>query len=126
MQTCRILDDQYGEKIYKEIKYLFPDWHYPIQKNILNPLDYLDQIQDSDLILLDNYFPWKWWEEALGDEFLWKLLEAKKKINIVCISDYGERLLERYDNREKAYQEGLIIWFVKSKDGFEIGELLEK
>lgn len=46
MQTCRILDDQYGEKIYKEIRYLFHDWNYPVKKNILTPLEFVDKIQD--------------------------------------------------------------------------------
>jgi len=31
-------------------------------------------------------------------------MQKKKKVRIVCISDYGEKLLERYDNWEKAYQ----------------------
>ena len=98
METCWILDDQYGEKIYKEIRYFFPDWDYPVKKNIINPLEFVDKIQNWDIILLDNYFPWKWWEEALGDIFLKELMQKKKKV--------------RY-----------IIGFVKSKDWFEIGEL---
>lgn len=123
MQTCWILDDQYGEKIYKEIRHLFPDWDYPVKKNIINPLEFVDKIQNWDIILLDNYFPWKWWEEALGDDFLKELMQKKKKVRIVCISDYGEKLLERYDNWETAYKQWYIIGFVKSKDWFEIGEL---
>lgn len=123
MQTCWILDDQYGEKIYKEIRHLFPNWNYPVKKNIVNPLEFVDKIQNWDIILLDNYFPWNWWEEALGGVFLWELMQKKKKVRIVCISDYGERLLERYDNWKKAYKNGLIINFIKSKDGFEIGEV---
>lgn len=79
MQTCRILDDQYGEKIYKEIRYLFHDWNYPVKKNILTPLEFVDKIQDWDIILLDNYFPWKWWEEAMGDVFLKEILRQEKK-----------------------------------------------
>lgn len=126
MQTCWILDDQYGEKIYKEIRHLFPDWDYPVKKNVLNPLEFIDEIQDWAIILLDNYFPWKWWEEALGDDFLKELMQNKKQVRIVCISDYGERLLERYEYRKEAYEKGLIIGFVKSKDWFEIGELFLK
>lgn len=121
MQTCWILDDQYGEKIYKEIRYLFPDWEYPVKKNIKTPLEFVDEIKDWDIILLDNYFPWNWWEEALGDNFLWELMQKKKKVRIVCISDYWEKLLERYEYRKEAYEKGLVIGFVKSKDGFEIG-----
>lgn len=127
MQTCWILDDQYGEKIYKEIKHLFPDWEYPVKKNIKSPLLFVDKIKNWAIILLDNYFPWSGWEEALGNDFLWELIQKKKEVKIVCISDYGERLLEKYENWEKAYTEGLIVWFVKSKDWFEIGEVfLEK
>ena len=126
MQTCWILDDQYGEKIYKEIRHLFPDWDYPVKKNVLNPLEFIDEIQDWAIILLDNYFPWKWWEEALGDDFLKELMQKKKQVRIVCVSDYGERLLERYEYWKEAYEKGLILGFVKSKDWFEIGELLLK
>lgn len=126
MQTCWILDDQYGEKIYKEIRHLFPDWDYPVKKNALNPLEFIDEIQDWAIILLDNYFPWKWWEEALGDDFLKELMQNKKQVRIVCISDYGERLLERYEYRKEAYEKRLIIGFVKSKDWFGIGELFLK
>ena len=121
MQTCWILDDQYGEKIYKEIRHLFPDWEYPVKKNIVNPLEFVDKIQNWAIILLDNYFPWNGWEEALGDDFLKELMQNKKQVRIVCISDYGERLLERYEYWKEAYEKGLVIGFVKSKDGFEIG-----
>lgn len=124
MQTCRILDDQYGEKIYKEIRYLFHDWNYPVKKNILTPLEFVDKIQDWDIILLDNYFPWKWWEEAMGDVLLKEILRQEKRVSIVCIFDYGEKLLERYEYRKESYEKGLVMGFVKSKDGFEIGEIL--
>jgi hypothetical protein len=43
-------------------------------------------------------------EEALGDIFLKELMQKKKKVRIVCISDYGEKLLEMYDNWETAYK----------------------
>ena len=115
MQTCRILDDQYGEKIYKEIRHLFPDWDYPVKKNVLTPLEFIDEIQDWAIILLDNYFPWKWWEEALGDDFLKELMQKKKQVRIVCVSDYGERLLERYKYWKEAYEKGLIIG-IKEKE----------
>lgn len=48
-------------------------------------------------------------------------MQKKKKIRTVCISDYGERLLERYAYWKEAHEKGLVIGFVKSKDGFEIG-----
>jgi hypothetical protein len=43
-------------------------------------------------------------------------MQKKKKIRIVCISDYGEKLLERYEYRKEAYEKGLVIGFVKNKD----------
>jgi hypothetical protein len=46
MKTCWILDDQYGEKIYKEIRYFFPDWDHPVKNNIINPLEFIDKIQN--------------------------------------------------------------------------------
>jgi len=46
METCWILDDQYGEKIYKEIRCFFPDWDYPVKKDIINPLEFVDKIQN--------------------------------------------------------------------------------
>lgn len=43
-------------------------------------------------------------------------MQKDKKVKIICISDYGERLLERYEYRKEAYEKGLIIGFVKNKD----------
>jgi hypothetical protein len=59
MKTCYILDDQYGSKIYEELKEFFPEREFPVQENIYNPLSYLDEIvtKKPDFILLDNYFP---------------------------------------------------------------------
>ena len=48
--------------------------------------------------------------------YLTFFLQKKKKIRIVCISDYGEKLLERYEYRKEAYEKGLVIGFVKNKD----------
>gem|GEM_PF-842130 len=55
---CYILDDQYGESIYNGLKKSIKS-KFPVTKNIMNPFDYLGEIenQDVDLILLDNYFP---------------------------------------------------------------------
>lgn len=40
MQTCRILDDQYGERIYNKMRDLFPEWNYPVKKNVKTPLEF--------------------------------------------------------------------------------------
>lgn len=103
---------------------LFPEWNYPVKKNVKTPLEFWEKIKENDIVLLDNYFPWEWWEEPLGDLFLKEVLRIKKKVRIICISDYGERLLERYDHWKEVYEKGLVIGFVKSKDWFEIGEML--
>lgn len=101
---------------------LFPEWNYPVKKNVKTPLEFWEKIKENDIILLDNYFPWEWWEEPLGDLFLKEVLRIKKKVRIVCISDYGERLLERYDHWKEAYDQGLIIGFITSKDGEDIAQ----
>jgi response regulator of citrate/malate metabolism len=106
MKTCYILDDQYGSEIYTELEKALPERDFPVKENIYNPLSYLDEIVKTkpDFILLDNYFPGETREEALGEEFLEQLLEKKINTNIICISDYGKKLLDRYFAREKAYQ----------------------
>ncbi len=124
MKTCRILDDQYWEKIYNEIKYMFPNWEYPIKKNIKTPVPFVDKIKNWDIVLLDNYFPWEWWEEPLWDIFLKELLERWTQVKIICISDYGKVLLEKYEYWNKANKLWIIAWFITSKDGFEIGGIL--
>lgn len=112
MKTCYILDDQYGKTIYQEMKRYFPDRSFPVQENILNPLDYLDEIVkvSPDYILLDNYFPNRssGWEEPLGSLFLDELLKKHIKTNIICISDYKEKLMDRYAVRKKGKQRNLV------------------
>lgn len=76
------------------------------------------------LFCLITIFPWEWWEEPLGDLFLKEVLGIKKKVRIVCISDYWERLLEKYDHWKEAYDQGLIIGFITSKEGDEIAQVL--
>ena len=82
-----ILEDQYGKKIADELLTIDPHLSLPIQDNIRSPLEYLDIAKDTDVILLDNYFPGKGWEEPLGDVFLQKLLTTRKNYKIICISD---------------------------------------
>ena len=52
---CWIFDDQYGKKLYEDMKSLYSFLEYPIKDNIKTPLDYIDKIENWDLILLDNY-----------------------------------------------------------------------
>lgn len=85
----------------------------------------MDFVRDSDIILLDNYFPGKTWEEAKGDEFLKKLLKTGKNYKIICISDRWERLCEWYDGWKIAHEKGWILGWYKNKDGGEIYDFLK-
>jgi hypothetical protein len=91
-------------------------------------LFYLDEIekQKPDVVLLDNYFPWETWEEALGEEFLQQVLERNISTTIICISDYGMELMERYFSRENAYHKWVIKWWIANKNGAEIAHLMKK
>ena len=128
MTTCYILDDQYWGKIYGELEKVLPEREFPVKENIYNPLSYLDEIiaKKPEFILLDNYFPWETREEALGEEFLEQCLANNIKTNIICISDYGKKLLDRYFSRDTANQKWLIKGRVNSKDGKQIASLLSK
>jgi len=128
MATCYILDDQYGEKLYEELEQELPDRDFPVKGNIYNPLSYLEEILEKkpEVILLDNYFPGETREEALGEEFLGQLLERRIQTQIICISDYGQKLLERFFSREEAYEKGFIKGRVASKDGKEIAKILTR
>lgn len=128
MITCYILDDQYGWKIYKELKELLPNWSFPIKENINNPLIYLDEIvkKNPEYILLDNYFPGETREEALGETLLEQLLKKKLKANIICISDYGQKLMEKYFSRETAYQKWMIKGRISSKNWAQIAKFIEE
>ncbi|MBS9783985.1 hypothetical protein KGV55_01405 [Candidatus Gracilibacteria bacterium] len=120
-----ILEDQYAPRIAKKILKKNNALRFPIQENIKDPLEYVDFIRESDIILLDNYFPGKTWEEAKGDEFLKKLLKTEKNYKIICISDRGERLCEWYDGWKTAHEKGWILGWCKNKDGDEIYDFLE-
>jgi FixJ family two-component response regulator len=128
MATCYILDDQYGATIYTELEKALPERNFPIKKNIYNPLSYLEEIIETqpEIILLDNYFPGTTREEALGEEFLSQLLERNITTNIICISDYGKKLMERYFSREIAYQKGFIKGWIENKDGRQIANLIKE
>ncbi len=126
MATCYILDDQFGGKIYTELEKVLPGRDFPVKENILNPLPYLKEIIDQkpEVILLDNYFPGETREEALGEEFLEQILAKELKTSVICISDYGKKLMERYFAREEAYHKGVIKGRITSKDGREIAKLM--
>ena len=76
---CYIMDDQYWKKLYEGLSTKYKTWDFPIKDNITNPLKYIDDIKNNDLILLDNFFPWETREEPLWAEFLNLLLT--KNIN---------------------------------------------
>ena len=115
MITCYILDDQYGKEIYEGMKKRFPQWNFPIKTNILNPLSYIDQIEKTnpDYILLDNYFPNRssGWEEPLGAYLLEEIINRDIKTKVVCISDYREKLVDRYEPRQQAVLSHLVKGF---------------
>lgn len=120
---CYILDDQYWKAIYE---WMFNNIEaiFPIQDNIKNPLDYIDEIisSNADYILLDNYFPNRTSgrEEPLGNEFLKAVMNRNIKTKIICISDYGERLLGEYEWRSQAHKSWLVTKFIASKNAKDI------
>jgi len=127
MKKCWIFDDLYWEKIYQEVSGIYPELDYPITKNITNPLPYLTQIEDWDIILLDNYFPSWSWEAPLGDDFLKWYLEMNKNAPIISISNCSTTsLLQRFEYREQAAISWKIKWRIRSKDGFEIAFILKE
>lgn len=124
MINCRIMDDQYGENIYNKLSNLRDDFNYPIKWNILSPIAYLDKINDWDIILLDNFFPWETWEEPLWETFLWWYINRQLRCKIICISDYWRRLSDEYLNRNYLSERWDILWFVPDKNGETISKLI--
>lgn len=121
---CYIMDDQYGEKLYQDLKQDFHDREFPIKENIKNPLDFIDEIKNDDVILLDNFFPWEYREEPLWALFLHEILTRNINCKIIGISDYGERLLTRFDERENAYKMKKIIGFAPDKSACSVKQFL--
>ena len=79
LKTIFILEDQYTESISKGLLSFDSTLKLPIVINIKDPFEYIDIIKsqaDTSIILLDNYFPWKWYEEPL-----WDLFRLKKHIH---------------------------------------------
>lgn len=120
------MDDQYGGDIYEFLNGCNLNLKYPIKTNISSPLPFLDKVKDGDIILLDNFFPWETREEPLWDEFLGKYLNLWLSCKIICISDYGKALIDRYVNRDIAYKKWDIAWWETSKDWERIESRLIK
>jgi hypothetical protein len=82
-RTLFLLEDQYAESISTGLLAIDSKLKLTITKSIKSPLAYLSAIEsksDTCIILLDNYFPGKWYEEPLGDVFLQEILKSGKKI----------------------------------------------
>lgn len=126
MISCWILDDQYWLKIYNSLSKILSKLEYPIKNNIDNPISIVDEIQNWDIILLDNYFPWNDWEEPLWEKFLEEYTRKWLSCKIICISDYGKVLLDRYTYWDEVYNKWDIIWFVPNKDPNEIINIIKK
>ena len=125
MKSILILEDQYTKSIYDWLHSIFPDYYFPLTNTIKNPMDYTDLIDTADIILLDNYFPWKsWWEEPLGCEVLEYIVAHDYTKKIICISDFQTRLLEKYDIWNNAYNKWIIYWF-PSKDVNDIAKTIQ-
>jgi len=126
MTNCRIFDDIYWELIYSQLSILFPKTNFPIKTNIDNPIPYLPQIKNWDIIILDNFFFREWKEQPLWDDFLRQYLKLNYKCKIICISNYWEKNIQRFPQRYKAYTKWDIIWFVPTKNWKEIADLIQK
>ncbi len=112
---CFILDDQYWKSLYQWLSSKFKKLDFPIKDNVKNPLDFVDEISNDDIVLLDNFFPWETREEPLWAEFLNRLFQKNIYCKIICISDYWKTLIDRFDERENAYKNWSIVWFAPEK-----------
>ena len=123
-----ILEDQYADRISKELSKLDKSLKIPIKWNIKKPQDYfniINNIKDNFVLVLDNYFPWNPYEEPLWNELLKMLLKTWKNYKIICISDRWKRLIEEYEWWKKAEEKKWIIWWSQYKDWKEIYEILK-
>lgn len=124
--NCYILDDIYWKSIYLWLKDIFPNLTYPVKDNILDPLNYLQFIEEDDIVLLDNFFPSpNWWEEARWAMFLAKVIEENIHMKILCISDYGKAVVWRFDEWQEAYEKWLVLDFISTKDPNDIAVVLK-
>ncbi len=124
MTNCWIFDDIYWESICRELKLIMPRLSYPVTKNIDNPIPYLSEIKNWDFIVLDNFFFWEGREQPLWDDFLWQYLKLDYKCKIICISNYGERNIQRFPQWYKTYCKWDIIGFVPTKSWKGIADLI--
>ena len=124
MVNCWIFDDQYWENIYKCLSSNAATFNFPIKNNIVSPIPLIEEIQNGDIILLDNYFPWEKREEPLWAEFLQKYIEKWLMCKIICISDYWKVLLDKYSSREEVDRRWDIVWYIPSKEPEKILKLL--
>lgn len=124
MTNCRIFEDQYWEKIFKHLSSKITTLNFPIKNNIVSPILFIEEIQNGDIILLDNYFPWEKREEPLWDEFLQKYIEKWLMCKIICISDYWKVLCDKYIGWDLVNKKWDIIWYIPSKEPEEILKLL--
>ena len=124
MTNCWIFDDIYWEQIYFELKEILPKLKYPVKTNIDNPIPYLSEIKNWDIIILDNFFFREWREQPLWNDFLRQYLKLWYKCKIICISNYWERNIQRFTQRYQTYLKWDIIWFVPNKNWKDIAELI--
>ena len=122
----RILDDIYGKNIYEGLKRLLPNFEYPVKDNINSPIPYLWEIKDWDIVCLDNWFPWEYWEEPLWDDFLRQYLRLWKSFHIICLSNVWQNIIKRHEQRCKVYNQWDIIWFAPNKDPRDIVDIINE
>lgn len=124
-----VLEDQYWEKISSDLLEYNSNFKLPIKWNIKDPRKYfniIDNIIWDYVIILDNYFPTSWYEEAYWAWLLELLLKTWKNYKIICISDRWKRLLEDYASWKEAEKRWWLIWWAPSKDTKDIINILEK
>lgn len=124
MINCWIFDDIYWENIYRDLKDILPQLSYPITTNIDNPISFLPDIKNWDFIILDNFFFREWREQPLWDDFLWQYLKLNYNCKIICVSNYGEKNIQRFPQWYKTYCEWDIIGFVPTKNWKGIANLI--
>ena len=124
MVNCWIFDDIFWEKIYREMSNILPQFKYPIKTNINNPIPFLTDIKEWDIIVLDNFFFFEWREQPLWDDFLWQYLKLNYKCKIVCISNYWEKNIQRFTCWYKTYCKWDIVWFIPNKSWKDIADLI--
>lgn len=127
-----VFDDKYWEKISTWLLKLLSDSNknisiqVPIQLNITNPLEYLDDIKKWDIILLDNWFIQEhWFEEEYWEYFLKELYTRWYDNIIISISDNTKNMLSTFEYWNTLDKKWQIQWYIISKDVNEIYEYLK-